>query len=69
VTQPYPDVAYSKETMAFIMAIAALRRAGGAPADEAIEAGIAGYWAFARSTPSGSMSIDDMRRFLRSGAG
>jgi hypothetical protein len=55
--------------MAFIMGIAALRRAGGAPVDEAIEAGIAGYWEFARVQPSGSMLIDDMRRFIRSVAG
>jgi hypothetical protein len=69
VTQPYPNVLYSTETMAFIMAVAALRRAGGTPVDEAIEAGIAGYWEFARVRPSGSMLIDDMRRFMRSVAG
>jgi len=69
VAQPYPDVDYSKETVAFVMAAAALRRAGGTPVDEAIEAGIAAFWEFARSRPTQSMDIGDMRRFVRSVAG
>jgi hypothetical protein len=67
--QPYPNVHYSKEAATFMMAITALQRANGMGLDEAIEYGIAKYWEFTRSCPSGGHDLDGWRTFMKAVGG
>lgn len=52
-----------------MMAITALQRANGMPLDDAIEYGIAKYWEFTRSHPSGGFDLDGWRQFVKAVGG
>lgn len=64
MSEQYPDVRYSKESSAFIMAIAALQRANGVPLDAAIEHAIAVFWQYQRAGTT-SLDLEGLRGFIR----
>ncbi|SHN47754.1 hypothetical protein [Cryptosporangium aurantiacum] len=62
--QKYPDVLYSKETSAFIMAMVALQRANGVSVDDALDWALDRYWQqFGR--PHSSFTLNDLQAFIR----